>query len=396
MSSIEKYGSGMSRRKFGKLALGLTASIALGAIGLRELERHTEQSYMNLNRWLALRIIANPPKDEADFGIIVDPKHSDDISVSRVEFIRESLGKLNHVGVFFRVEDFGDTKEREKNLQTLRSISEQGLKPCVALGCATSPNGLHPFAELNREFMRKQLLLFAQTILEFGHPLAIRFFFEMNTRNFAYSKGQKGITDEQQVSGFQELSSEFDQQLKDLGIRDQVQMIFNPIYTNTFLEYASNPNIKEIFDIFGLDLYDYEIIKGYFIGSIYFPKGKSPQNIISGPIAELKKIAGNKPIAIGELGTLRNDSEWLKTMMFFLAAENISTFSYFDVDKSSENVRTEGDFRLTQDTISVISNILQFINLAQQLLLGDKAAIDQIIKLLNAFSVPISHSDILH
>jgi hypothetical protein len=394
MDKDKNIQKGISRREFLRrvpfLAWGAMSVLGL----LRLIADHTEDMVARQDLEYALKILANPPQDDLDFGIISDPDHSEETIFHRANQVREGLGRLDHMGLFHNLEDLGNPDGKKKLLQQLNFIQTQNATAYIALGAAVAPGGKHLLHPDNAYWLEHSFQGFCDVLEEFGQPVVVRFLYEMNTPNFAYSPGIRGMSKQEHARGFIGAAKHFDNTLEKRGVRHLASLMFNPIPYEPFAHYASDPALVQIFDLFGMDVYDKSIFKQIYIGNQLISPGKeSPKKLINGPIADLVRIAQGKPVVIGELGTQYYDDRWIQQFTLGLLAEGITTFSFFDVDKRKVRLLSEGDYRLSHELIGTLSRIIQFVTMAKEWNDHDDV-IDKVLSILGTLNIPMNAAQI--
>jgi hypothetical protein len=357
----------ISRRLFLKLfLLGIG-----GAFGWKAIRKHTEAMYAQQNREILFRLLMQPQIPEPHFGIITDPRRQLVETLNRVRAIREGVGQVKHVGVFTRIEDFKNKHKAQSYLTQFEAINIEGAIPFIALGggdpVGDKKNGSNILAPQNAPLLDSYLDHFAQTLVQYGKPVVVRFLYEMNTPSFGYSKNVLGLHAKDQIAGFGRAAIEMDRVLKEKGIRELVSLMFNPTFESSFKEYATDKQVVDVFDVFGMDMYDFSVMPGFYVGDVFLPPGKlSPFGAITGPITDLVRIANGKPVVMAEFASLIHDNAWIQQMVLLLLANNIGTISYFDSDERDKNIIREGDFRLTRETMNMLRAVYALIQVLSQ------------------------------
>ncbi len=390
----ERSPGKLNRREFNELLLkGSLATIVAILLG-HEVGQNSEQIIDSQTREFVFRILSNPPTNKIDFGIIADPRQPLDQLQARTDFVRQEVGRLDHIGLFHNLEHLVDQKGIQDLLRNFNFISAQGAIPYLALGCAIPPNGKHLLAPENLPWLDHSFRGLCEVIKLFGKPVVIRFLYETNVRTFGYSAGILGMSTKDQVSGFGKAAVLFDQIMKEQGVRELVSLMFNPVPFEPFTAYVTEKEVADVFDLYGMDIYDKSIFPQLFIGNTLISPGKeSPWDLINGPIKDLKRISRGKQVVVGELGTQFHDKRWIQQLSLGLLAENITSFSFFDVDKTYERLLSEGDYRLSVELMSLLSGVLQFVLIAQEWGAHDDAAI-KIVNILKTINIHVRKSEI--
>lgn len=394
MDKDKNIRKGISRREFLKRVPAIAVAVTSVFGILRLIADHTEDMVARQDLEYALKILANPPQDELDFGIISDPDHSEETVFQRANQVREGVGRLDHMGLFHNLEDLGNPEGKKKLLQQLNFIHSQGAVAYIAMGAAADPGGKHLLHPDNVYWLEHSFQGFCDVMDEFGHPVVVRFLYEMNTPTFAYSPGVKGMNKQDHANGFVAAAKQFDNTLKNREVRHLVSLMFNPIPYEPFVHYANDPAIAQIFDLFGMDVYDKSIFKQIYVGGQMISPGKeAPKKLIDGPITDLARIAQGKPVVIGELGTQYYDDRWIQQFTLGLLAEGITTFSFFDVDKRKVRQLSEGDYRLSFELMATLSRIIQFVTMAKEWNDHDDV-INKVLYVLSTLNIPMNAAQI--
>lgn len=380
----------ISRRTF----LQISTVMLLAGLTWQEVIKQTERVYGEQNKAAILALLQQSLLLDPSFGIIADPRRNMSETITRAAHVKEGVGQLQHIGIFTRLEDFRYEKERESFLNKLSAIHKQGAIPFIALGGGGDINGQHMLAAPSSNVLDRYMENVISVLQTFGHPVVIRFLFEMNTKNFGYSKHQFGISTTDQVNGFQRAARSMHMLLQKQGIREQVELMFNPTFEEPFTEYASDSDTNSCFDVFGLDLYDFSLVHGVYIGNTLLPPGKvSPSQVISGPIKELQHIAKGKKTVIAEFGSLRHDTKWIQHMVLSLLVNNVSTLSYFDSNESDKRNPREGDFRITQETMNILRTIFSLVQILKSASFS-QSDLENIQQHLRLLKIPLVIHDI--
>ena len=387
----------LSRRRFLEaMAAGLGMAVLSheGVRALEEINKNTEFVYSQQNKEILLNLLNKSDTIDPHFGVVADPRRSASETIARLSEVRKGVGQLAHVGYFTKIEDLLSWQGTNEFLTTLKMIDGQDAVPFIALGGGNPIDGHHMLAPESSAQLEGYLENVVKVLRQYGKPVVIRFLFEMNTYNFGYSRNQLGISDVDQIRGFQRAVKSIDTLLKKYDIRQDVKLMFNPTCWQPFTQYASDKKALACFDLFGLDLYDFSLFKGVYIGKTLLPPGKvSPFEVMHGSMKELHNIASKKEVMIGEFGSFGQDVQWMQQMVLLLLANNVNTISYFDSDERPKHELFEGDFRITPEMMMVFRKIFTLIQTFQNKPLT-RENLDTIQSCLLHLRIPLSLNDI--
>ena len=185
----------------------------------------------------------------------------------------------------------------------------------------------------------------ARVLKEYNGPVMIRLAHEMNLQQYHWGMGDAARYSLEGAFAYQKLYRAIVRRVRKItGSDGNVKFIFNPNHESVPFnqkEHAWN-TLKnyypggEFVDVVGLDSYNWgDTVRTPEWNSSW----KTPEELLSAAVKELREVAPGKPIYIFEAASVGDDPQkeaWLSQMLQYISKEGLYGLTWFHVDKERD------------------------------------------------------------
>jgi Glycosyl hydrolase family 26 len=285
---------------------------------------------------------AGPPDTPAphwiDWGVFLP---DDDAPSSNLWTVRDMAGSTPHYVMRFAA--MGDPTP----IPQLNMITAAGARAILTLEPWQPDAGVaqpdYALARIAAGDLDAQLDTWARNLADWGQPLVLRFAHEMNSDHYPWSVGVNGNSAADYIAAWKHVRQRFA-----MGGAHNVSFMWCPDSP-----YEGSTDVGAAFP--GTDAVDVLCLDGYNWGDGGGHTWKSPEEIFTRGLDELRALDGQHTIVIAETASVEgprsgtDKADWIHRLFNFMAREDrVSALLWFQMDK-------ERDWRFNSSTQSQVA-----------------------------------------
>jgi mannan endo-1,4-beta-mannosidase len=253
---------------------------------------------------------------------------------------------------------------RQQMLETLEAIKKAGAVAVLSWEPMIIENGSEVVVSADEVLSGRwdeYIKSFSEVLSEFGNPLIIRFGHEMNLVRYHWGSTSKDYPDSPPL--YREMFRYVRKQTIEHGA-DNAAWMFCPNHQPlTALDPPAQDSWntmkvwfpgREYVDLLGIDGYNWgNSLPGE--DSSVIASWQSPWDIFSDPIEELRSLAPDLPVLIGETSSAEIDgrrSNWIEQLLLMASKRRLEAVFWFHVDK-------ERNWRIRPDEAALMQSLRQ-------------------------------------